>query len=359
MLSIEWPPLHHAEGRGQRGKKARVALSLQKVDAGPDPLRPFPCLRLLPKTARANSIPVAAVAVVGKYSTRTIPAAEQSSTVALMEKNTVRETNGAYESWLFCLVLPSKKKEEEKMVLVRSGVTVALLPPSFMFFLFDFLVGAVVRSRAFWSLSVSITHTAWKGPPWISCLGLPIIDPGASSEAKRDEAGRQQLASLTAVQTVCWGRDAWRHCSSRPAAACHCQKDRTGTSSETDPPAAPAAELLPCCPPLPCEKTDTCKVHAWNQPVLLWHWHWHTVGMVKAGLPRSPVPIMTRGTAEGSTGTPTRPNPNRSDLASGDRPGLSTSHLPLHYLFFLIFFYHRCIVANLLARVRPREGRVG
>jgi hypothetical protein len=35
------------------------------------------------------------------------------------------------------------------MVLVRSGVTVALLPPSFMFFLFDFLVGAVVRSRAF------------------------------------------------------------------------------------------------------------------------------------------------------------------------------------------------------------------
>jgi hypothetical protein len=69
-----------------RGEKARVALSLQKVDAGPDPLRPFPCLRLLPKTARANSIPVAAVAVVGKYSTRTIPAAEQSSTVALMEK---------------------------------------------------------------------------------------------------------------------------------------------------------------------------------------------------------------------------------------------------------------------------------
>jgi hypothetical protein len=93
-----------------RGEKARVALSLQKVDAGPDPLRPFPCLRLLPKTARANSIPVAAVAVVGKYSTRTIPAAEQSSTVALMEKNTVRETNGAYESWLFCLLLPLKKK---------------------------------------------------------------------------------------------------------------------------------------------------------------------------------------------------------------------------------------------------------
>lgn len=86
----------------------------------------------------------------GKIQHENDPAAEQSSTVALMEKkNTVRETNGAYESWLFCLLLPLKKKEEEKMVLVRSGVTVALLPPSFMFFLFDFLVGAVVRSRAF------------------------------------------------------------------------------------------------------------------------------------------------------------------------------------------------------------------
>lgn len=72
----------------------------------------------------------------GKIQHENDPAAEQSSTVALMEKkNTVRETNGAYESWLFCLLLPlKKKKEEEKMVLVRSGVTVALLPPSFMFF---------------------------------------------------------------------------------------------------------------------------------------------------------------------------------------------------------------------------------
>lgn len=51
----------------------------------------------------------------GKIQHENDPAAEQSSTVALMEKkNTVRETNGAYESWLFCLLLPLKKKRKRR-----------------------------------------------------------------------------------------------------------------------------------------------------------------------------------------------------------------------------------------------------
>lgn len=51
----------------------------------------------------------------GKIQHENDHAAEQSSTVALMEKkNTVRETNGAYESWLFCLLLPLKKKRKRR-----------------------------------------------------------------------------------------------------------------------------------------------------------------------------------------------------------------------------------------------------
>lgn len=88
---------------------------------------------VLPKTGRANYIPVAAVAVVGKYSTRTI--LRQSKAVLLLSwKNTVRETNGASESWSFCLLLPLKKKGRgEDGTGVRSGVTVALLPPPLCF----------------------------------------------------------------------------------------------------------------------------------------------------------------------------------------------------------------------------------